>query len=66
LPGLAAGESASITVTACVARDYAGLGPVPLQATAVAEGADPDPANNTATAAAVLLRSLFADGFDCG
>jgi hypothetical protein len=39
---------------------------VPLQATAVAEGADPDPANNTATAAAVLLRSLFADGFDCG
>jgi uncharacterized repeat protein (TIGR01451 family) len=66
LPGLAAGESASISVTACVARDYAGLGPVPLQATAVAAGVDPDPANNTATAAAMLLRSLFADGFDCG
>ncbi len=64
-PTIPAGESRTITTRACVARTYAGPDPVAFSATASSDTVDPTPGNDSATAQAAVVLSLFADGFDC-
>lgn len=60
-----AGSSRTVTTRACVARDYTGPDPVVFEATVDATTNDPVASNNSASANAPLVLSVFADGFDC-
>lgn len=62
---LAAGETRNVTTSACVSRTYTLPAPVPLTASVDSDTTDPVPGNNSASASAPLVLSVFADGFDC-